>query len=901
MMLRFFNAWSPRKRELAWQDEQYRTSIFDNVTDPLALYDGNFCLLRVNQAFTTLHQLPAEAIIGRPCYEVFFGRTTICEDCHVQEAFTRGKASSRERLVSLPSGERRLMEMNAYPIKDARGAIIQVIEHCRDITARRHLENQVKTSEEKYRTIVEIAREGIFTVDQEARFTFVNDFFAKTLGYPPEEIIGRSAFDFIETEAKIIAKAQFEERRRGLANTYELNLKKKDGTNLVSLISAAPLMVNGAFLGSIGIFTDITRLKQVEMELRAAKEFGDKIIYSITDNLVIIDPRNHHIVKANDSFLARLGLDSQAAVARPCYEVMLGRTRPCAEDGIVCPVRETARLKQSAVCDRTYPDAQGQMRVLQISAFPLFDPDGEVDLVIRLERDVTEKRKMEEALTFRTRELEKMQLQMEKLFEISKEGSTKNSIPELMHFLYGVTQEIFPESDPLFLIFEAGRQQFLPLEGCLPHVAEPLGRLLERLVQRQLVVDFYQYLIKAREPQVIVGAEKNDLDPFSQVFSEIYPSWFGLPILVKKNCIGFFLLGSHTPQEYSQVDVHFLYALMGHVAGHLQHLVQDEIESQNRHQQLSQKTSHGEIIGQSKKMQEIYELIETVASTDATAMITGDNGTGKELVARSIHQQSKRSRGPFVVANCSAYSPTLLESELFGHEKGAFTGAIRRKKGRFELAQGGTLFLDEIGDIPPATQVLLLRFLQDHCFERVGGEVTLEADVRVLAATNKDLFREVRAGRFRDDLYYRLNVITLHLPQLRERREDIPLLCHHFLQKFNLKEGKKITKFSSNAMQALMDYDWPGNVRQLENAVSHAVILCKGEIIRQKHLPRFLRDVTEEVVTASLAENERRLVLRALLEAGWNKHEAARRLGISRSTLYGKIRRFGLEKGMDID
>jgi DNA-binding NtrC family response regulator len=290
-----------------------------------------------------------------------------------------------------------------------------------------------------------------------------------------------------------------------------------------------------------------------------------------------------------------------------------------------------------------------------------------------------------------------------------------------------------------------------------------------------------------------------------------------------------------------------------------------------------------------------------VASTDATAMITGDNGTGKELVARSIHQQSKRSRGPFVVAKCSAYSPTLLESELFGHEKGAFTGAIRRKKGRFELAQGGTLFLDEIGDIPPATQVLLLRFLQDHCFERVGGEVTLEADVRVLAATNKDLFREVRAGRFRDDLYYRLNVITLHLPQLRERREDIPLLCHHFLQKFNLKEGKKITKFSSNAMQALMDYDWPGNVRQLENAVSHAVILCKGEIIRQKHLPRFLRDVTEEVVTASLAENERRLVLRALLEAGWNKHEAARRLGISRSTLYGKIRRFGLEKGMDID
>jgi DNA-binding NtrC family response regulator len=295
-------------------------------------------------------------------------------------------------------------------------------------------------------------------------------------------------------------------------------------------------------------------------------------------------------------------------------------------------------------------------------------------------------------------------------------------------------------------------------------------------------------------------------------------------------------------------------------------------------------------------MQKIYELIDLVAGSDVTVLITGENGTGKELVALAIHRQSHRRKGPLVVANCSAYSPALLESELFGHEKGAFTGAIKMKKGRIERAQGGILFLDEIGDIAPATQVLLLRFLQDHCFERVGGEETLEADVRVLAATNRDLFKEVEAGRFRDDLYYRLNVITLQVPPLRNRKEDIPPLCNHFLEACKIKEGKNIDAFSPGAMQTLMDYDWPGNVRQLENAISHAVILAQGQIIERLHLPKFLKQFVPELSSTCLAENERRIILGVLQESNWNKHEAAQRLKISRSTLYSKIRRHALEK-----
>ncbi|MBW2327923.1 MAG: sigma-54-dependent Fis family transcriptional regulator, partial [Deltaproteobacteria bacterium] len=237
--------------------------------------------------------------------------------------------------------------------------------------------------------------------------------------------------------------------------------------------------------------------------------------------------------------------------------------------------------------------------------------------------------------------------------------------------------------------------------------------------------------------------------------------------------------------------------------GHIRHLVTHETEINDLRQRVVERTSHGKIIGQSDEMQKIYELIELVAGSDATVLIAGENGTGKELVAQAIHRQSHRRKGPLVVANCSAYSSALLESQLFGHEKGAFTGAIKKKKGRIERAQGGILFLDEIGDIAPATQVLLLRFLQDHCFERVGGEETLEADVRVLAATNRDLYQEVEAGRFRDDLYYRLNVITLQLPPLRDRKEDIPLLYKHFLEKCSLKENKNIKSFSPGAMQIL--------------------------------------------------------------------------------------------------
>jgi two-component system response regulator HydG len=306
-------------------------------------------------------------------------------------------------------------------------------------------------------------------------------------------------------------------------------------------------------------------------------------------------------------------------------------------------------------------------------------------------------------------------------------------------------------------------------------------------------------------------------------------------------------------------------------------------------------TEYCGIVGKDPQMQAIYKLIDDIAPTDTTVLIQGESGTGKELVANAIHRNSLRKHMPFVVINCSAYPATLLESELFGHEKGAFTGAVRQKAGRFEQAHQGTVFLDEIGEIPLSAQIKLLRVLQTQKFERVGGEHTLTVDVRILAATNKDLLQEVKSGHFREDLYYRLNVIPIQLPPLRKRRNDIPLQARFFMERFAAEQGKSIQEFSSEAMRLLLDYPWPGNVRELENSIEHAVVLAKRNQIEVSDLPTTLHDTPSVVATGTIStmmENEAKLLKEVLDECGWNKKQAAQQLGISRNTLYRKLKKY---------
>jgi PAS domain S-box-containing protein len=318
--------------------------------------------------------------------------------------------------------------------------------------------------------------------------------------------------------------------------------------------------------------------------------------------------------------------------------------------------------------------------------------------------------------------------------------------------------------------------------------------------------------------------------------------------------------------------------------------------------ELTRRHTFHDIISKSHRMQRLFDILPDVAASDSTVLIEGPSGSGKELVARAIHALSPRAAGPLVTVNCGALPDTLLESELFGHVRGAFTDAKTDRKGRFALAAGGTIFLDEIGDVSPAMQVRLLRVLQERTFEPVGSSQPQQANVRVITATHRSLRADVEEGRFREDLFYRINVVRLEIPSLSERREDIPLLAEHFIGRFNRLRDRQITGLSDEALAALMRHTWPGNVRELENIIEHAFILCRGPVIRPEHMPAEIVAATaspEEIAAAPmgkpLRELEAQILLAALRRHGWRRHETARELGINKTTLWRKMKRLGIQ------
>ena len=322
-------------------------------------------------------------------------------------------------------------------------------------------------------------------------------------------------------------------------------------------------------------------------------------------------------------------------------------------------------------------------------------------------------------------------------------------------------------------------------------------------------------------------------------------------------------------------------------------------ENKRLRSELQDKYSFNNMIGKAHNMEQVFDLIDTVADSRATVLVTGESGTGKELVARALHYNSSRRSAPFIRLNCAALPKDLMESELFGHEKGAFTGAIKQTRGRFEMADGGTLLLDEISEIDPALQAKLLRVLQEREFERIGSTQTIKVDVRIVATTNRDLQKEVEAGNFREDLYYRLNVIEMGLPPLRERKEDIPALVQNFVAKYNEENGKRITGVADETLDALLAYDWPGNIRELENYTERAVVVARGEALAPDDYPQRLtsgpqgRDDGGIHVGMTVHEMERRLIMKTLESCQGNRTEAAGMLGISTRTLRNKLHEYG--------
>jgi len=477
-------------------------------------------------------------------------------------------------------------------------------------------------------------------------------------------------------------------------------------------------------------------------------------------------------------------------------------------------------------------------------------------------------------------ELERAHGQTKTACQIVREISALRTLEEMGAFLLGKLKDTLACRQVVLLLFNAGRDNLFVLDSQgLRFVKDPQSLKTVRLTLEGLDKPIFsrKKLFKAPLlPEGFMSSERQVIIPF-----------------VDEQTSGAAVIACSTGCACTPEQITWVGLIIKQNAGALKRAMAYEEDLRGLKSRVETAAGFGELIGKDPKMQVVYKLIEDVAPADATVLIQGESGTGKELVARAIHRLSPRRAGPFVVINCSAYPATLLESELFGHEKGAFTGALRQKSGRFEQAHGGTVFLDEVGEIPLTAQLKLLRVLQTRKFERLGGEKTLTVDVRILAATHKDLLQEVKNGNFREDLYYRLNVIPISLPPLRGRKNDIPLLALHFLRHFAAERGKEIREFSSEAMRLLLDYAWPGNVRELENTVEHAVVLAKGGQLEAWDLPGSLR-LALGAPSPTMAQREARVLLETLEECGWNKKLAAQRLGISRSTLYSMLRKHNL-------
>ncbi len=485
------------------------------------------------------------------------------------------------------------------------------------------------------------------------------------------------------------------------------------------------------------------------------------------------------------------------------------------------------------------------------------------------------------------------------LLKISASINSARSLDALQKQLLELILETVPaERGAILLTGDDGGDEFDSVLGWDRRMGANGKVMVSRTVAQQVLGEGVAILSND-----VLGAE--DFEGTESLIVTQTRSLLAVPLTVFDKTFGLIYLAISDPlTRFDENHLQLVTAVAAIAAVALENLRRVAwLESENERLNAEINLSHN-MIGESQRMRDVYQRIARVAPTDSTVLICGESGTGKELAARAIHQNSGRADKPFVAINCAALTETLLESELFGHEKGAFTGAIAQKKGKIEIAQGGSLFLDEMGEMPPLLQAKLLRVLQEREFERVGGTRTIKADIRLIAATNRDLEEEIKQGRFRQDLYYRLNVVTLEMPLLRERREDIPLLANYFATKYAEKCKRQVRGIAAEARAALCAYEWPGNVRELENAIERAVVLGSGDVIQPEDLPEAVLETESSAGVAithyheAIKEAKKQLILRAFEQAGGNYTEAARLLGVHPNYLHRLIRNLNLKAAL---
>jgi len=593
-------------------------------------------------------------------------------------------------------------------------------------------------------------------------------------------------------------------------------------------------------------------VRSCEEELRALKEFYETVVNSITESIAVIEPGTRRILGVNQAFLREHGLTrEEEALGRPCHEVVHGSSRPCRPPDCPCPLERTLATGQPAAFEHRHPGpAEGQENYIAIKTYPVRNGQGEITRIVHVSQDVTARKKAE--------------LELRSL--INHQVAILGSLEEAI-----LTLDL------------AGR-----IISCNLAAERIFGYPHEKIIGRTLDMLRPDEAGNGKLSR-LVGRMKRPGAPQTALHAAIrFQRQSGAPVMT--DC-------ALSPLVHEEDGVIGIVCAIRDVT----RMQQLELDARYLREELRAVCAVGPPTGVSPAFRQVVAQARLVASADTSVLLQGETGTGKELVAKMVHCASRRAARPLVAVNCAALAPGLIESELFGHEKGAFTGAVSRKLGRFELAHQGTIFLDEVGEIPPETQVKLLRVLEAREFERVGGMKTIKVDVRLIAATNRNLAEEVARGRFRADLYYRLNVFPIQLPPLRERLEDIPILARYFAEQHARALNKPVPDLSPAAVARLEAYGWQGNVRELENVIERAVILSAGGPL---DIPQKLLAAGQAAAAHStglaLREVEREHLLRVLEQTGWQVEGpsgAARLLGLAPSTLRSKMQRLRLARG----
>ncbi len=661
---------------------------------------------------------------------------------------------------------------------------------------------------------------------------------------------------------------------------------EENPTHWIDLSASALKNPHGHVVSIIEYMKDITRHKRAKEALQESEAQKRAILDASIDMIRYVDT-DMRIIWANRTTTEEVGMTPEDIEGQVCYELFIGRDMPCE----ACPTLKALETGQTehAVMHESRVAGRWEESYWDCYGIPLKNESGEIIRLIQVARDVTEQKQTEKELKKRHNELEAIN---GVLWQLTKE----DNLIGMGQILQDIMEDFFAEFDTMIVLLTPdGDGLYFPRPKRGQARETCYDRAERKIRDLRLEHDLLECLTKKSIGPACSGTKEGACPPVIKALAADFRTWMAVPIALDDGCFGLFMLGSPSVDTDVDADLIFVETLIRQISGVIRYQISKEVREEAFRKQLTGPDKFMGIVGRSRQMQQLYRMIQAVADSASTVLITGESGTGKELVAHAIHRAGKYRDTPFISAHCSSFVPTLVHSEIFGHEKGAFTGATTRKLGRLERAKGGILFLDEVADLPLETQVLLLRFLQDKSFERVGGERPVEVNVRVIAATNKDIEKEMEVGRLREDFYYRLNVIPLRLPPLRERIADLPMLANHFLRTYCLIEGKEVTGFDIEAMKLMMDYDWPGNVRELQNTVARCVVLAGGESISVDALPGRMRTPERAPKEFSLAKNERNLILNVMHECNWNKHKAARLLTISRGTLYSKLKRYDIQ------